>query len=293
MRNRSTLLAALVVVLVACGGGDDTAADDTTTTTGPADEAGVPGVEVADTSLGPVLVGPDGMTLYGFTVDDPGVSNCYDECAGTWPALPGDTPVGEDLDDSLFAVAERDDGTTQLVVGDWPLYHFAGDSAPGDVNGHGVQGVWFAITADGELVEGPEAAAQDSSAASPSRGDDYGYDYGTTSAGVDVADTELGPTLVDAAGMTLYGFTPDSPTASVCTDLCADNWPPVAGSVTVSPDLDESLFSTITREDGTTQLVFGDWPLYGFIGDGVPGDINGQGVEDVWFAIAPDATLYR
>jgi len=38
-------------------------------------------------------------------------------------------------------------------AGDWPLYRFAGDHAPGDVNGQGSGGVWFAMAPDGTLIE--------------------------------------------------------------------------------------------------------------------------------------------
>lgn len=289
MRTRFTLFAVLALVLAACGGGDDPGAEDSTTTTAAATTTATPsaGVSLAETSLGEVLVGPEGMTLYGFTVDDPGVSNCYDACAEAWPALLGDTPIGDGLDASLFSTTERTDGTTQLVIGDWPLYYFAGDAAPGDVNGQDVQGVWFVVDAEGNLVGAGEEAA-----ASPA-GDRDG-DYGTAGAeGLKVAETELGPTLVDADGMTLYGFTQDTATSSACSGACADNWPPVPGDTAPPADIDASLFSTITRDDGTTQLVFGDWPLYGFAGDSAPGDVNGQGVNDVWFVIGPDATLYR
>ena len=298
MRSRFTVLAAVLLVAAACGGGDDTAAEDTTTTTTTPPEttaSTADGVQLAETSLGEVLVGPEGMTLYGFTVDDPGVSNCYDACEQTWPPLDGDTPVSDGLDASLFSTTERNDGTSQLVIGDWPLYYFAGDSSPGDVNGQDVGGVWFVVDANGELI-GAEEAMDDSedeeAAASPAGDRDYDYDT-EDPAGIKVAETELGPTVVDADGLTLYGFTQDTATTSACTGACADNWPPVTGETKVGEGLDSSLFTTIDRDDGTTQLVFGEWPLYRFAGDGAPGDVNGQGINDVWFVIGPDATLYR
>lgn len=292
MRTRFAIVASLAIVLAACGGGDDTGAEDTTSTTA-ATTTTAPdaGVSLAETSLGEVLVGPEGMTLYGFTVDDPGVSNCYEACAEAWPPLDGDTRIGDGLDATLFSTTERTDGTTQLVIGNWPLYYFAGDTAPGDVNGQAVQGVWFVVDADGNLV-GAEEMADEEASASPAGDRDDGY--GTSgSAGLKVAETELGPTLVDADGMTLYGFTQDTATSSACSGGCADNWPPVTGDTALPADIDASLFSTITRDDGTTQLVFGDWPLYGFAGDSAPGEVNGQGINDVWFVIGPDATLYR
>ncbi|HVR32820.1 MAG TPA: hypothetical protein VMS74_08935 [Acidimicrobiia bacterium] len=285
MGKRFTVLAVIVVVLAACGGDDG--AGDTTTTSGPPETtaAPAPGIGLASTSLGEVLVGPEGMTVYGFTVDDPRVSNCYDECAQVWPPLDGDTAIGDGLDASLFSVTQRDDGTTQLVVGEWPLYYFAGDSAPGDVNGQDVEGVWFVVDADGELVGADDTESEEETTTTTAAA--------AADADITVGESELGPMLVDADGFTLYGFTPDSPTESTCTGPCADNWPPVSGDAVIGADLDESLMSSITRDDGTTQLVYGDWPLYRFAGDGAPGDINGQGVNDVWFVIGPDATLYR
>ncbi|MBA2624935.1 MAG: hypothetical protein H0U89_04955, partial [Acidimicrobiia bacterium] len=47
----------------------------------------------------------------------------------------------------------------QVTYGDKPLYHYAGDGAPGDVNGQGVGGVWWAVTPDGEKLGAPAGAA--------------------------------------------------------------------------------------------------------------------------------------
>ena len=297
MRSRLAPTVVLVLLVAACGGSDDGGAAEETTTTSPPDTTTTQapaGVAVAETSLGEVIVGPEGMTLYGFTVDDPGVSNCYDACAQAWPPLAGDTPIGDGLDESLFSTTERDDGTTQLVIGDWPLYYFAGDAAPGDVNGQEVEGVWFVVTAEGDLIGAEEAMLTDAGESGASPGGDRVYDYDTEDAkGVAVAETEVGPTLVDADGLTLYGFTRDSATSSACSGPCAESWPPVSGDTAVSPELDASLVSIITRDDGTTQLVFGEWPLYRFAGDAAPGDVNGQGINDVWFVIGPDGSLYR
>ena len=79
-----------------------------------------------------------------------------DDCAANWPPLlvDGDAvpPVADELDPALFSVVEHPDGA-MLKVGDWPLYTFANDAAPGDVNGQGVGGVWWVVSADGTLLE--------------------------------------------------------------------------------------------------------------------------------------------
>ena len=48
------------------------------------------------------------------------------------------------------------------------------------------------------------------------------------------------------------------------------------------------LLGTITRADGTVQSTYNGWPLYYFSGDSAAGDVNGQGVNDVWWVL--DAT---
>ena len=105
--------------------------------------------------------------------------------------------------------------------------------------------------------------------------------------------TALGEILVGEGGLTLYGFTNDTDGTSTCTGTCADAWPPVVVSPdwTVGPGLDSGIFSTIRREDGSEQLVAGKWPLYYYSGDSAPGDLNGQGSGQVWYAVATDATL--
>lgn len=112
---------------------------------------------------------------------------------------------------------------------------------------------------------------------------------------ISLDSTSLGDVIVDAEGMTLYAFTPDSADASTCNDACADTWPPVAddGDVTVGEGLDEDLLSTITRADGSKQLAYGDHPLYLFSGDQSAGQTNGQGVGDRWFVVDAEGELIQ
>lgn len=169
---RTTVVAgagALLVAIAACGGSDDNAgarttpaaadpyggggADTVTESTAPA----AAGVQVASTSIGEVLVDSDGLTLYMFEPDQQDTSTCYDQCAQAWPPLTvdGEPVAGQGADDSLLAVVERDDGTGQVTYGQWPLYHFARDSGPGDVNGQGVDGfggLWWVLDPDGVPV---------------------------------------------------------------------------------------------------------------------------------------------
>ncbi len=100
------------------------------------------------------MVDANGLTLYGFTKDVDGVSTCVDKCAEAWPPVTvesADLPAG--LDPAVFTVVDRPDGTHQLKAGKWPLYRFAGDSAPGETNGQGSGQSWFVVAPDGKLIK--------------------------------------------------------------------------------------------------------------------------------------------
>jgi predicted lipoprotein with Yx(FWY)xxD motif len=46
-----------------------------------------------------------------------------------------------------LATITRDDGSTQVTYNGWPLYRFARDTAPGQINGQGITafgGTWSA-----------------------------------------------------------------------------------------------------------------------------------------------------
>lgn len=115
-------------------------------------------------------------------------------------------------------------------------------------------------------------------------GDDGGMGDAVT---LELGESEVGEHLVDGDGNTVYLFTSDEQGEPTCTGGCADNWPAVTadGEVDVGDGLDEGLVGSTAREDGTEQVTYNDWPLYYFSGDQQPGDVNGQGVGDVWFVV--------
>ena len=153
-RLLATLALPVVFLVAACGGGDATTAPsgDVAVPTGPAVNA----VELADSSLGQILVNRDGMTLYGFAEDpNPTESSCYDTCAENWPPLIGarTATAGEGLNQADLTKFDRTDGAVQLAYGGWPLYTYSGDFEAGDTNGQGVGAVWWVIGADGEFIQ--------------------------------------------------------------------------------------------------------------------------------------------
>jgi predicted lipoprotein with Yx(FWY)xxD motif len=106
----------------------------------------------------PFLVDDQGMTLYVFTDDtqNAGTSACTDaECVEEWPPLivTAAPTAGEGVDDSMLGTITRDDGTMQATYNGWPLYHFEGDTAPGDITGQGMEGKWFLVSATGTAIQ--------------------------------------------------------------------------------------------------------------------------------------------
>ena len=165
-------LFALATAASACGDSDDNSSAATTppasaavtnaptataVTNAPtetaAPAAGEATVMTAESDLGTILVDGDGKTLYMFMPDNQGPSTCTGGCLDAWPALVGPAVAGEGADGSLFGTAARpDDGAEQVTYNGWPLYYFAQDAAPGDINGQGASDVWFVVDPTGTPV---------------------------------------------------------------------------------------------------------------------------------------------
>lgn len=151
-RLRVGIIAFVVLVvsaLTACG--QETASDSRAQSGGT--EEATPRITTADSSLGTVLVDGDGRTLYLFTKDSPGKSACEGECLSAWPILTGAPTAGDGVNAKFIGTITRSDGTVQATYHDWPLYYFAKDAAPGDVNGQGVNGVWFVVSPAGKAIQ--------------------------------------------------------------------------------------------------------------------------------------------
>lgn len=106
---------------------------------------------------------------------------------------------------------------------------------------------------------------------------------------VQVAKKEgIGAFITDAKGMALYIFKKDMPGRSFCSGPCVEKWP-VFYSENITPPigLKAEDFGTITGDDGRKQTTYKGLPLYYFSGDKNPGDANGQGFNNVWYAAVP------
>jgi predicted lipoprotein with Yx(FWY)xxD motif len=186
--------------------------------------------------------------------------------------IDGTPAAGEGLGATDLGTTTRTDGTTQVTFKGWPLYYFQGDAAAGETNGQGLNDVWFVVDAAGTMIGAPAAGG------------------GTT---VATAEHDLGTIVVDGEGKTLYVFVPDNAGDSTCYDDCATAWPPLLteGDPVAGEGLTATDLGTTERTDGATQVTFMGWPLYSFQNDAAAGDANGQGLNDVWWVVAPDGTM--
>jgi predicted lipoprotein with Yx(FWY)xxD motif len=105
---------------------------------------------------------------------------------------------------------------------------------------------------------------------------------------IGISNNNLGSYLVDGSGMTLYSFRADSPGESACYGDCLNNWVPFyTENIDTSGKMNTYDFTTINREDGNLQTAYKGQPLYLYRGDSRPGDVNGQGLNKMWFIVSP------
>lgn len=226
-----------------------------------------PGVSVRELAAanGWVFTNADAKPLY--TTDDDlaaGKPTCIGgACALSWAPF-----LASQLSKSVgdFSVVKRGDGVSQWAYKGRPLYTHAGDREPGDTVGNARDGKWRAAM----LVRYPMPKD------------------------VSVWHNHFeGSNLVSATGMTLYtrgrgvggvsGHSlrnaPRSPAGfgrmfgiSTCTGACLQTWLPFKAPADAVP---AGYWELAMREDGAKQWVYGGYPLYTFVGDVKPGQMNG------------------
>ena len=162
--------------------------------TAPAEPSAAPGAAAAPAALGTAALAPGtalvdgaGRTLYLFEADTGTTSTCTGACAQVWPPVPA--PAAPDVAGgaraTLVGTSPRADGTRQATYDGHPLYYFAGDKAPGDAKGQGIDnfgGGWYVVAPDGNKIDtddGPMGKAAPAPAAdsAPARSSGGGYGY--------------------------------------------------------------------------------------------------------------------
>ncbi|MCU1681430.1 MAG: lipoprotein [Amycolatopsis sp.] len=115
----------------------------------------------------------------------------------------------------------------------------------------------------------------------------------TTVPTVKVSQTAVGQVLADQTGRTLYAFTKDKDKPAACDADCVAVWPVMAGKAAAGDGVTASLLGEAKESDSLTQVTYKGWPLYYYVGDSVPGDVNGTGIDTAWFPLSPDGSLLK
>jgi predicted lipoprotein with Yx(FWY)xxD motif len=103
--------------------------------------------------------------------------------------------------------------------------------------------------------------------------------------------------VVNPTGWTLYHLTSEKGKKFVCNGACATIWPPLTvakGAKPVAgPGITKSKLGTIKRPDGRIQVTYAGMTLYRYSADSKAGQTNGEGIQNIWFAISPTGKLVK
>jgi predicted lipoprotein with Yx(FWY)xxD motif len=181
--------AAAALGLTACsssgsgGGSGGTTPAPTSASSAPASSPSGVALSVASTKLGSILVDNRGRAIYVFAIDKPGQSKCSGVCLQYWPVVSAPNPLPASLPGitAKLGTLKRTDGASQLTVNEYPVYTFAGDTAPGTTMGQGKNlsgGLWWVVSPDGRWITTTGGGSGSSSASSPSSAGSGGYGAG-------------------------------------------------------------------------------------------------------------------
>jgi predicted lipoprotein with Yx(FWY)xxD motif len=151
-------VAAAAAVLAACSSSATSSAGGGGSTSSPA-AAAAGGLKTATIAGVTVLTSSKGFTLYSFAPDTSTTSKCDGTCAQNWPPVTG--PVTAAGVTGTFGTIKRSDGSVQATFDGHPLYTFAGDTAPGQAKGNGLNvngGLWHEITTAGTAAAGSSSS---------------------------------------------------------------------------------------------------------------------------------------
>ncbi|MEM6718722.1 MAG: hypothetical protein AAF611_05390 [Bacteroidota bacterium] len=241
----------------------------------------------SDATFGEILTDEAGRTLYFFALDHTGESiSCVGGCADAWPIFhSNDLSIDDGLLAADFGTTTREDGSLQTTYKGWPLYYFANDGEPGQINGDGVGETWFVAKPDYSLmVVNAQLIGANANGEQTNLNSNYEPGDGRTFY------------ITDDRGNTLYRFTPDTNGQNNFTANDFSNngvWPIFNVQVTNVP-------STLTIADfdtidvfGQTQLTYRGWPLYKFQQDTQRGDNFGVGFPQagIWPIVNQDTPI--
>ena len=149
--------AAVGLLAAACSGGSGYGPSYGVGRTGSASPATTAVVGIRASSLGQTLVDGRGNALYLFEADKAGKPACNGACTAAWPPYLGRSTVtaGTGVTAALLSTITRADGGKQVTYGGHPLYLYAGDNAPGDLTGQGLDqfgAKWYVLGPSGSEI---------------------------------------------------------------------------------------------------------------------------------------------
>ncbi len=159
-----------------------------------------------------------------------------------------------------------------------------GNDAGGDAATPGISGQTPQATSDTPTQ--PQTSAPTPSATSPAA-----TPVKRTGTVIKSAKSQFGMMLFDSTGQAIYLFDKEQTTKPECYGACAEAWPPVLtkGSPTAVSGAKQGLLGTTKRTDSTTQVTYGDHPLY-FYAHEAKNEVkchNIQGFGGLWLVVTP------
>ena len=223
-----------------------------------------PGIAIQGSLKGQILVNTLGQVLYAHEG-----SSCDEACLTD--RLPVEAPWLAGPMDDAWTVVPRADGLKQWAFKGQPLFTYAGDHNPGEMNGEDPAGGWQVVV----LQAAPAVP-----------------DW------VTFQETDLGPVLANEERMTLYYPVTDAEQIrrETCDDDCVKaNWQPVVAAADASP-----VGNWSPRQiDGTLQWTYLGLPVVTYRHDLIPGDISGDkfgsgvGIRGGWRAIEKQTLVQK
>lgn len=243
----------------------------------------------SNATVGSHIVDKDGRSLYYFSNDVNGTSNCTGGCLTAWPVFYADsasTTFSDGLSAADFKTIVTTTGAKQTTYKGWPLYYYAPGGtveAAGEVKGEGVNNIWFVAKSNYSItIANYQLTGAD--------GINYLSDY--------TAGDGRTNYFCDEKGNTLYFFGRDSALTNKFTkpDLSNNSvWPVYEmENITVPSTVDKTLFAVIDVY-GKKQLTYKGWPLYYYGADGfVRGNNKGitippTAIGKIWPVATKDA----
>ncbi len=300
------LLAVFAMILAACAPATTPAVTPPVAQPSSTQAATTPTIDVAsDPTLGQFLTDGNGRTLYVFTKDAPDASACNASCQATWPPLvTSDNPkAGPGVDASMIGTTTIAGGEKIVTYDHRPLYYASADQKVGQKSGEAFDNIWFVvspagipISSTGAAVGTPTAAptASSSSATATPAPTTAATPAPVTEATISITnDKTLGNILTANNGMTLYAYTADTADTSNCSAGCQKVWIPLLtnGKPNLGTGITASMIGSAKLANGSMVVTYNHMPLYFFVNDTAAGMTNGQGFDDVWFAVSSDGKL--